>query len=189
MMVKIKLLFVCGLLCFLSCNLGTDINTETTTIVAGASKITGRIIAPDNQNRDSIVLTITVPHPISGENVRYNFLADQSGRFSLDFDMETETSLVGLYTSVNPGKSLIIKSINGDSTHIDIAYDSGLNIKYADVTPDMNLYDMGQSIQVLNKLIDYRPDRPDGENPRLYDKSTDEFLGYVESNVSERLAL
>jgi len=188
-MLKIKLLFVCGLFFFLSCNLPTEINTGGTAIVAGKSKITGRIIAPDNQNRDSIVLTITVPHPISGENVRYNFLADQSGRFSLDFDVETETSLVGLYTSVNAGKSLIIKSINGDSIHIDIAYDSGLNIKYADVTPDMNLYDVGQSIQVLNKLIDYRPDRPDGENPRLYDKSTDEFLGYVESNVSERLAL
>ncbi|GGH11816.1 redoxin domain-containing protein [Sphingobacterium alkalisoli] len=186
-MIKIKRLFVCSLLFFLSCNRATEIATDTTNIVAGTSKITG-IITPDGQNKDSIMVTIIVLHPISGESVRHNILADQSGYFSLDFDMETETSLFGLYTSVNPHKGLVIRSINNDSTHIDIAYDSGRNIKNVDVTSAMKPYDMRQGMEVLNKMIDYRPDRPNWEYPRFYDKSTDEFLNRVKSNVSTRLA-
>lgn len=187
-MIKIKLLFVCGPFFFLSCNLPTEINTRGTAIVAGKSKITGRITTPYAQIKDSIILTITVLHPISGENVRHKVLADQSGRFSLDFDMETETSLVGLYTSVNHGKVLYVKSINNDSTQINIAYDLDLNIKNVEVTPAMNKYDMMQSMEVLNKMIDYRPNDPNWEYPRLYDKSTDEFLDKARSTVSKRLA-
>ncbi|MFC7526667.1 TlpA family protein disulfide reductase [Parapedobacter sp. GCM10030251] len=187
-MIKIKLLFACSLLFFLSCNPATEKNTGGTAIVAGKSKITGRIITPDGQNKDSITVTITVQHPISGENVRHQVLADQSGKFSLDFDMETETSLFGLYTSVNHHKVLYVKSINNDSTQINIAYDSDLSIKNAAVTPAMNQYDMRQSMEVLNKMIEYRPERPDLVYPRLYDKSTDEFLDKARSTVSKRLA-
>lgn len=188
-MIKIKFLFVCSLLFFLSCNLATEKNTGGTAIVAGKSKITGRIATPDGHNKDSINVTITVVHPISGENVRHTILADQSGKFSLVFDLETETSSLGLYTSVNPYKTLIIRPTTNDSTHIDIAYDSDLNIKNVDVTPAMNKYDMTQSMEVLNKMIDYRPNKPDWVYPRLFDKSIDEFLDYVKNNVSERLAL
>ncbi|WP_293944771.1 MULTISPECIES: TlpA family protein disulfide reductase [unclassified Sphingobacterium] len=187
-MIKIKFLFVCSLLFFLSCNLATEKNTGTTTVVAGTSKITGRIITLDGQNKDSIMVTITVRYPISGENVRYETLADPSGKFSLDFDMETETSLVDLYTSVNPYKSLIIKSTENSPTHIDITYDSDLNIKNVAITPAMNQYDMEQSMAVLNKMISYRPDTPGWVYPRLYDKSTDEFLDRARRTVSERLA-
>jgi len=168
----------------------TDINTDTTTIVAGTSKITGRIITPDGHNKDNINVTITVLHPISGENVRHKVVADQSGKFSLDFDVETETSSLGLYTSVSPYKTLIITPTTNDSTHIDITYDSDFNIKNVDVTPAMNKYDMRQSMEVLNKMINYRPNKPPGwVYPRLYDKTTDEFLDKVRSTVSERLAL
>lgn len=187
-MIKIKLLFVCSLLFFLSCNPATEKNTGGTAIVAGKSKITGRIITPDGQNKDSIMVTITILHPISGENVRHQVLADQSGRFSLDFDTETETSLLGLYTSVNPYKSLIIKPINNGAAHIDIAYNANRDFKNIEATPAMNQYDMRQSMEVLNKMIDYKPERPDLVYPRLYDKSTDEFLNRTKRTISERLA-
>ncbi|MFC3197584.1 TlpA family protein disulfide reductase [Parapedobacter deserti] len=187
-MIKIKLLFACSLLFFLSCNRATDTNTDTTTIVAGTSKITGRIITPDGQNKDNITVTITIQHPISGENVRHHILADQSGNFSLDFNMETETSLLGLYTNINSHKTLIIKSINNESTHIDVAYNANRDFKNVEVTPAMKKYDMKQSMEVLNEMIDYRPDEPDGVYPRVYDKSTDEFLDIAKRTVSERLA-
>src|SRR5690554_5283599 len=118
-MIKMKLLYICSLLFILSCNVAKEINTDTTNIVAGTSKITGRIITTAYQNQDSIKVSIFVLHPISGENVKHEILADQSGKFSLDFDMETETTLLGLYTSVSPYKVFYIKSINNDSTHID----------------------------------------------------------------------
>jgi len=185
--IKIKLLFVCSILFFLSCNRATDINTDTAIIVAGASKITGRIITP-GQNNDSIMVTITVQHPISGENVRHQILADQSGKFSLDFDMETGTSLCGLYTSVNPYKTLVVKVAKDGTTHIDITYDSDLKIKNTVITPVMNPYDMEQSMEVLNKMIDYRPNSPGWVYPRLYDKSPDEFLDRARRTESERLS-
>ncbi|GHE44116.1 TlpA family protein disulfide reductase [Sphingobacterium griseoflavum] len=187
-MIKIKRLFVCSILFFSSCNQTTEINTDTTTIVAGTSKITGRITTPDGQDKDSITVTITVVHPVSGENVRKEILADQSGKFSLDFDMETESSVIGLYTSINPRKSLIIRSKNNDSTYIDIAYNSNRDFKNIEVTPDMNKYDMIQSMEVLNKMIDYRPNDPNWKYPHLYNVSADEFLDTVQSTVSKRLA-
>src|SRR5690606_21045305 len=157
---------------------------------AGTSKIIGRIITPDGIDKDSIIVTITVLHPISGENVRYEAVVDPSGKFSLDIDVETDTSYIGLYSSVNPYKTLIIKSIDNKPTHIDIAYNSNRDFKNVEVTPVMNKYDMMQSMEVLNKMIDYRPNKPPGwVFPRLYDKSIDEFLDKVRSTVSERWAL
>src|SRR5690554_1059577 len=141
-MTKTKLLFIGYFLFFLSCNSPTEKNTENTAIVAGTSKITGRIITPDGQSRDSLTATITVLHPISGENVRHYIQTGQLGQFTLDFDMETASSLLGLYTSVNPAAALIIKSKNNDSSHIEIAYNSSRVITNIEVTPAMNPYDM-----------------------------------------------
>lgn len=63
-MIKVKILFICCLLFFLSCSLAKEINTDTTTIVAGTSKIKGRIITPDGFNKNSITMTISVINPI-----------------------------------------------------------------------------------------------------------------------------
>ncbi|ERJ60867.1 TlpA family protein disulfide reductase [Sphingobacterium paucimobilis] len=186
---KINLFSICSLLFFLSCNQATEINTDITTIVAGTSKITGSIITPDDSHMDSIMVTISLTHPISGENVRQEILVDQKGKFSLEFNTETETSLIGLSTSVNPYKVLYIKSRNNDSTYIDIVYNSNRDFKNIEIAPAMNKYDMMQSLVVLNKMIDHRPTDPNWVYPRLYDKGTDEFLDYAKNNVFKKSAL
>lgn len=188
-MIKIKKLFLCSLLFFVSCKPAASKEVGTPTIVAGASKITGRIITSDGIIKDGVSITFTIPHPISGENVKHEVTLDRSGRFALDFDIETDTTYIGLYSSLNPYKTLVVKTINDEVTNIDIAYDSALNIKNADVTPVMDKYDMLQSMGVLIKMIDYRPDTPNSVYPRLFDKSTNEFLDYATSNVSKKLAL
>lgn len=162
---------------------------DTLAVVAGTSKITGSILIPSDQDRDSIVITITVLHPISGENVRHDILADQLGKFSLDFDIETETSFIGLYTSVNPQEVYYIKSINNDSVRIDIVYDSGSQVKNIDVTHDISPSDMMHSMVALNQMIGYRPTDPDWKYPHLYNKSIHEFLDDVKRNESQRLGL
>ena len=186
-MIKIKFIIVGILLLFLSCNRTTEINTGQIGIVAGTSKITGRINIPDNQNIDSITVTIGLIHPISGGDVRYDIPADSSGNFSLDFDIETETTLLNLYTNVGSHMMLVMQALNNDSTHVDITYDASLNIKNVDVMPAMNKYDVRQSIEVLHKMIDHRPTDSDWKYPQLFDKSIDEFLDYVKSSVSKRL--
>src|SRR5690606_19357062 len=122
-------------------------------IIAGTTKLTGSITVPASMNQDSILVTVFFGLPISGENVRQEIQADQSGKFSLDLDIETETSLLGLYTSIDPYKILYLKSINNESTHIDISYDSNRDIKFVEIMPTMNKYDMMQSVGVLHKMI------------------------------------
>ncbi|MEN5088846.1 TlpA disulfide reductase family protein [Sphingobacterium faecium] len=185
-MIKIKLFCICNLLLFLSFKMVNSIIIDTPIIIAGTAKITGRIITPNGINNASILVTIGVPHPITGEFVKYEAVVDESGRFSMDFDMETNTSFIGLYSSINPYKTLMVKSINGGVTNIVIAYNSDLDIKNIDVTPAMNQYDMSQSMEVLRKMIDYRPD---GAYKVLYDKSSDEFQNYAKTVVSERSAI
>src|SRR5690606_26376178 len=125
----------------------------------------------------------------SGENVTHEVLADQSGKFSVDIDLETDISYIGLYTSVNLPKTLIVKTINGGVTNIDIDYNSNRDIKNVEVMPDMNEYDMTRRMEVLIKMIDYTPDTPGWVYPRLFDKSIDEFLDFANSNVSKRMTL
>jgi hypothetical protein len=97
---------------------------DTTTIVAGTSKITGKIIIPKDNYKDSIFVIIVVPHPISGEYVKYKALVDQSAKFSIDADVETTISLISLSTSLNPYQILFVKLKSGGVTNIDIAYNS-----------------------------------------------------------------
>ena len=188
-MIKLKLLIVCSAFLLLSSCQLTGRNKESVNIVAGSSKIMGKITIPDGQNKDSIWVTIQVQYPISGEQVKYEILADQSGKFSLDFDMETETSIVGIYTSVNPSKFLFVRTINNESTSIDISYDSGDNIKYIEITPAMNKYDIMQTSEILYKMNTYRSIDSNWEYPRLYDKSIDEVLDFAKKNVSKRMQL
>ena len=184
-MIKIKLLFVSSLLFLLSCK--SRVDTNVVNIVAGTSKITGRITIPDNVTKDSIMVTITVVHPISGENVRHEILADQSGEFAMEVDIETDTAYIGLKSSLDPYKTLMVKLINNTTTNIDITYDGGSRIKFIEVTPAMNLIDMTQSMEVLNKMINYRPNDPNRIYPRLFDKTIDEFLDKANSTVFKRL--
>lgn len=180
---KLKLFSIISLLFFLSCKSVFYTVENTPTIIAGTSKIAGRIITPNDINKDSIFVDISVPHPISGELVRYEVAVDRSGKFSLDFDVETDTSFIGLYFRGTPYKPLMVKSINGGVTNINITYGSDFDIKNMEVTPAMNRHDMDQSLEVFRKMLDYRTGAP----KRMYDKSTDEFLNYAKNSVSERL--
>ncbi|KQC01816.1 TlpA disulfide reductase family protein [Pedobacter sp. Hv1] len=156
------------------------------TIVAGTAKLTGRIISPNKTGKDSIFVNITVPNPISGEFVKYKALVDQSGKFSIVVEMETDIILVHLNTTLNSEKPLLVKLTSGGITNIDISYNSGDDIKNIVVTPAMNQNDMTRSFGLIGEMIEFRPDRAP---KRLYDKSYDEFLNHAKVSLSERLEI
>jgi len=159
---------------------------DTSAIVAGTSKITGRIIIPNGTNKENIFVNITISQPISGEFVKYKAFADQSGKFSIDVNVETAISLVALHTSLNPEKSLLVKLKSGGVTNIDIAYNSNFDIEKIDVRPDMNKNDMTDGLGIMGKMIGYKS----GRKPEpLYNKSTEYFLNYARTIVSERLEI
>ena len=156
-------------------------------IKAGTSKITGRIISSNNTNKDNIYVHIFVPHPISGEQIQYKALVDRLGKFSIEVEVETDISLIGLYTSLKPYKSLLLKLTSGGVTNIDIAYNSDFDFENIDITPaGMAQNDMTRSLEVMNKMIRYIPDR--APEP-LYNKSTGYFLNHVKTILSERLEI
>jgi thiol-disulfide isomerase/thioredoxin len=171
---------------FLSCKPPVDTVIGTPTIKAGMSKIAGTIISPSDTNKDSLFVNITIPHPISGEYAQYKAFVDQSGKFSIDVDVETDISLIGLYTSLNPEKLLLAKLTIGGVTNIDIAYSSDDDIKNIEVTPKMDQNDMTRGFEVMNKMIGHRS-RSTPEP--LYEKSTDYFLNYAKTILSERLEI
>ncbi len=159
---------------------------DTPTIVFGTAKLTGRITMPKGVDKDSIFVKITLAHQISGEYVKYNALVDQTGKFSIDADVEASVSFIHFSTTLNPDKSLLVKLKSGEVTNLDITYDSNFEIENIYIKPAMNKDDMRRSFALVGEMIEYRPNRP----PKaLYDKSTDEFLLHAKTVVAERLTL
>jgi len=188
-MTKMKGLHFLYLFCFLflvSSKPSVEGVINTPTIVAGTAKITGRIIKTTNTNKDSIIVNIIVLHPISGENVQYKAFVDQSGKFAIDVEVETDISLIGLYTNLKAKKLLFVKLESGGVTNIDIAYNSNNDIENMNVTPAMNQNDITKGFEVMDKMIQYRPDR---KLQPLYDKTTDYFISRIKTAMSERLTI
>lgn len=184
--VRLNLYGIFSVLFLLLCKPSVAMVIDTPTIVAGKSKITGRIIIPNDTNKDNLFVNIYVSHPISGAHVIHKSSVDQSGKFSIEIDVETDISLIGLYTSLNPMSGLLVELTNGGVTNIDISYSSDNDIKNIDVTPAMNKNNITRGLEVMNKMIDYKPDRV---AKSMYDKSTDYFLNHAKTSLSERLEI
>jgi thiol-disulfide isomerase/thioredoxin len=192
--IKLNLFGILSLLFLLACNQPVSRVTDTTAteagtteITAGTAKITGSITSPNDTDKDSIFVNVFVPHPISGEVVPYKALVDQSGKFSLDVDVETAVSLVGLNISLNPYKTLYVKLKSGGVTNFVIAYNSDFEIENVAVTPaDMTQNDMIQGLEVMHNMLTYRS----GKAPeQLYNKSADYFQNLFKTGLSERLKI
>lgn len=155
-------------------------------IKVGTAKLTGRLITPSETNKDSIFINIIISHPISGEYVNYKAQLDNLGKFAIDIDVEMAISLISLNTSLNQEQSLLVALKGGCVTNIDLTYNGENEIENISISPDMNKHDMTQSFEILSKMIGYRPDR--APTP-LYNKTTDSFLNYAKSVVTERLGI
>lgn len=188
-MIKMKGLYFLYIFCFLfllSSKSAVDGGLNKPTIIAGTAKITGTILKTNNTAKDSIIVNVIVLHPISGENVQYKALVDQSGKFAIDVEVETNISLIGLYTSIKTRKLLFAKLKSGGVTNINIAYNSDNNIEKIDVTPSMDQNDITKGFEVMDKMTQYRSSRT---LQSLYDKPTDYFLNSVKTSISERLTI
>jgi thiol-disulfide isomerase/thioredoxin len=155
-------------------------------IKAGNAKITGRIINRSINDKDSIYVNITVPHPISGEYAKYKVLVGRSGEFAIDVEVETAISLISLNTSLNLGKLILVKLTNGSVSNIEIFYNPTGGLEKVDVKPKMNHHDMTQGFEVINKMIEYRSKNP--AQP-WYNKSPKDYLNHVRTAISERLGI
>lgn len=185
---KTYLLLPCILLVLFAFKLPTSdgIRMDTPDIVAGKAKITGRIMIPDNKNTKGESISFGIPNPISGQFFLSDITLDSTGYFSYDFEIETDTAYIYVFTSVNPYKQIRVKTTNGSVNNIEISYDTNLNFEKIEVTPIQNQYDLIQGMEVIYKMIEYMPKRP---YPRLFDKSIDEFIHHNNRVWSERVSL
>lgn len=188
-MIKMKglnFLYLFSLLFLLSGKPSVDREINRPNFVAGIAKITGRITQTNNANKDSIFVNIIVLHPISGENVQHKVFVDQFGKFVIDVEVETDISLIGIYTSLKTSKLLFVKLKSGGVTDIDITYNSKNNIENIHITPVMNPNDVISGFDAMDKMIRYNLDK--APQP-LYDKSTDYYLNGIKNAISEKLAI
>ncbi|MGQ7855226.1 TlpA family protein disulfide reductase [Pedobacter sp. WC2501] len=175
-----------SLLFLLLCKQSVSKIVDVPKLAFGKAKLIGRLRVPDGVNIDSAFVKITVSHPISGEFVKYKALVDRSGNFSIDADVETAVSYIHFSTSLNPGKPLFIKLKCAANTHLDIAYNSDLDIENITVEPSMDQNDMTRYYGLIRKMIEYSPTR---KREPLYDKGTGDFLEYARSLLSEILTV
>lgn len=183
--IKLNILCVFSLLFLLPYKQSVGMVTDTPRIIAGKSKITGRVTSQHKTNKDKISVNLFVSYPISGETVQYKTFVDQSGKFSIDVDLETDISMIGFHTSLNREKHFYVKLTNGGITNVDITYNSENEIKNIDFTPDLNKNDMIRGVEVINKMNMYVSGKPEP----LYNKSVDYFLNYAKTRLLKRLEI
>lgn len=183
--IKLNLFCIFSFFVLISANQSVDMDTDTS-IVAGKAKLSGKITRPNNRINDSVFVMITVPHPISGEYVKYNTIVDQSGKFSIDVDVETTISYIHFTTNLNSEQPLLLKLKSGGVTNIDLSYNSDNTNENVSVSPFITKNDMTLGFQIIGKMIEY----DSGKKPEpLYDKSTDYFLNDSKIILSERLEI
>jgi hypothetical protein len=185
---KVNLIYLFSFLLLLSCKPTMDTAIGTPKIKAGTAKITGKIISPKEKREDESFVEIFVPHPISGEFFKYKTAIDQSGRFSIDVDMETDFSLIGLYTSLKPHNSLLVKVRSGGTTNIDITYNQNLDIEDVQTKPEMNKYEMMRSLPIINQILGIYDSKPEPQI-QLNDTSPEAFLKHIKTSVSGKLKI
>lgn len=184
--VHLKLLCLFSFLIFLSCKTNIDTAIGTPKIKAGTAKITGKILSPNDRYKENATVEIMVPHPVSGEISNYKANIDESGKFSIDVDVETDVSLIGLYTSLKPYNSLLFKVREGGVTNLDITYSMNLEIEDVQTKPEMNKYEIMRSLPIINKMLGIYDPEPDPPMP-LNDTRPEAFLKHLKTTVSGKL--
>ncbi len=187
-MIRIKTVFLLCLfpiLILCTCSSGSNERSENPKIVAGTSKLTGKIINVNELDKDSIIINLKVLCPITGEIMHFETLADSTGYFYFDFDLETDRAIVYLNSNVVPDKILMVKAINGTTSHVEFSYIDS-EIKSISVQPEMNKADMNLSHRLLVMMTDYRADR---SYKSFYNQSPEEFLKLGKRVLSERTEL
>ncbi|NRF41030.1 hypothetical protein [Pedobacter foliorum] len=165
-----------------------DITIGTPKIEAGTANINGKISSPNETHKNNGSVEIFVPHPISGEISKYKTVIDESGKFSIVVDVETDISLIGLYTSLKPYNSLLVKVKSGEVTNIDITYNQNLDIEDVQTEPEMDKYQMMRSLAIINQMLGVYDAVPEPQ-VSLYNKSPEAFLNHVNTRVSVKLEI
>lgn len=186
--IKVNLICLFSFLLLLSCKADLDTGIGIPKITAGKAKITGKIKSPNDNSKENASVVIFVPHVISGENAKYEAVIDQSGNFSIDVDVESDVSLIGVYTSLKPYNSLLVKVRSGSSTSIDITYDQSLEISDVQTQPEMNKYEMMRSLPIINQMLGVYDAKPDPQIS-LADTSPKAFIKHINTTISDKLVL
>lgn len=182
----LKFLSLSGLIFVLSCKPGVDKEIGIPKIQAGTAKITGTVTT--QQKVPDISIEIFVTHPISGETVTHKVEVDKAGKFSIDFDVETDVSMVGLKTNLNPEKPLLVNVKSDNVTNIDITYNENSEIEAVKLNPEMNTNDVKESLPIVYEMVGIYDDKPSPQT-QLYDKSPDAHLNFIKTTVADKLKI
>lgn len=126
-------------------------------------------------------------HPITLEIIYKEIRTDNLGHYSIEIETETSPSIGGLYTEVNPYKTIFMELIQNGELEMDLCYTKEGEIKVtkkfkSELTENDML--MGNSFITEALTYGWRP-----VIPKLYNQSPDVYLQYREKNISERVMM
>lgn len=175
-----------SLILLLSCKPSVDNVIGLPKIHFGTAKLTGTVTS---QNKvPDISVEIFISHPISGDIVKKKTEVDQSGKFSFDFDVETDLSLIALKTSLNSEKPLLVDVKSGGITNIDITYNMSSEIETIKIDPEINRNDVVESLPTVYRMLGIYDDKPEPQI-QLYDKNPDAHLNFIKTTVADKLKI
>lgn len=172
----------------LSCKSSIKDSFTNPRIKLGKVRITGKITNETEEVlASSIVMTFSFIHPITMETIRKEIKTDSIGNYYIEIETETQTTIAGLYTEVNPYKSIYIELIQDKEQKLNLCYTKKGEIKVAKkFKSELTENDMllGGYFTIKALTYGWQP-----EIPQLYDQSPDVYLQYREKNINERVTI
>lgn len=155
-------------------------------IQAGIAKVSGKVINfhPEN-GKESPVLTMYVPNPITAEPGKFETHLSEDGSFHFDVPIECSNTLGCIVSGIYNG-SVIFFLVANEDTKLEIIYDETGNIRAtiggrSELTSD----DIINSTNVLGKMIDYKS----SDRKPIYSMTPDDFVQYTIGSLKRRLTI
>ena len=175
-------------ICFLSISCANKMKDHLPDpkIQAGTAKVSGKVLNFNPENgKESPVLTMYVPNPITAEPGKFETHLSEDGSFQFEIPIECNITLGCIVSGIYNG-GVMVSLVSGGETKLEIIFDEAGNIKAnssdrSELTSD----DMINSVTVLSKIINYHSSEP----PTLYSMNLENFVHFEFGNLERRLTI
>ena len=185
--VSLKSVLLIGI-CFLflsSANAQNDRLPEPK-IHAGTASVSGKVINfHPEKGKESPVLTMYIPNPITAEPGKFETHLSEDGSFHFEVPTESNTTLGCIVSGIYTGGVCVFLASDED-TKLEIIFDERGNIKAnmsgrSELTSD----DIISSVNVLTKMERYRLSEP----KPMYSMELEDYIPYAITSLESKLQL
>jgi len=155
-------------------------------IHAGTASVSGKVINfHPEKGKESPVLTMYIPNPITAEPGKFETHLSEDGSFHFEVPTESNTTLGCIVSGIYTGGVCVFLASDED-TKLEIIFDERGNIKAnmsgrSELTSD----DIISSVNVLTKMERYRLSEP----KPIYSMELEDYIPYAITSLESKLQL